>query len=76
MRDYRDTANKITVNLSYDFFDRPLEVLTSLQTVITKLTTAIILLRPLLKKKRENEILQGKEIAARANLLLIQANLQ
>ncbi len=74
MRDYKETANKITVSLSYDFFVRLLEVITNLPIVITKLTTAVILLHPLLKKKRENEIPRAREIGARANLLSIQAN--
>ena len=75
MRDYRETANKITVNLSYDFFVRPLEVITSHPIVITILTTTVILPHPLLKKKRENEIPQVKEIGARANLQSIRVNL-
>ncbi len=74
MRDYKETANKITVSLSYDFFVRLLEVITNHPIVITKLTTAVILLHPLLKKKRENEIPRAREIGARANLLSIQAN--
>jgi len=74
MRDYRETANKITVNLSYDFYVRPLEVITSHPIVITKPTTALILPHPLLKKKRENEIPRVREIGARANLLSIRVN--
>jgi hypothetical protein len=72
MRDYKETANKITVSLSYDFFVRPLEVKTSHPTTVTKTTALILPL--LLKKKRENEIPLVKEIGARANLLSIQVN--
>ena len=74
MRGYRETANIITASLSYDFFVRALEVITSHPIVINKLTTAVILPHPLLNKKRENEIPRAREIGARANLLSIRAN--
>ena len=72
MRDYKETANKITVSLSYDFFVRPLEVIISRPKTV-KLTSGLILPH-LLKKKRENEIPQVKEIGARANLQSIPVN--
>jgi hypothetical protein len=72
MRDYKETANKITVSLSYDFFVRPLEVKTSHPTIVTK--TIVLILPLLLKKKRENEIPQVKEIGARANLQSTRVN--
>lgn len=75
MRDYRETSNKITaVSLSYDFFVRALEVITSPPAAITKHTTVLVLPRLLKKKKRENEIPRVKEIGARANLLSIRVN--
>ena len=77
MRDFKETANKITASLSYDFFVRALEVITRRPRVTPKpKPTALthLHLLSLLKKKRGKEIPQVRETEARANLQSTQAN--
>ena len=77
MRDFKETANKITASLSYDFFVRALEVITHPLRVTAKpkpTALAHLHLLSLLKKKKGKEIPRERETEERANLQSTQAN--